>query len=312
MVITMDLLAERLLYLGSLVAPSIYGRRWLAVHAHLLLKSRADHLHGETLEWLASNRHIQFGYRRPMTAAECVRHAFSLHNEFVNIVSHVLGSLFFGFMALYYSYKQEESTDLWAYLTVAALAHAFVYAASSFYHIFQPACTTKEMYTLCLQIDQYGCIVGVSISGLVLFLISHRCTDPLISWAMGTLFAVSTVYTVYCGMTTVSDDKVAHKRLVRIIGGHFALRLVLGYVPLLRKWHDLGDGTSFIIHTYSTLCLVIGIFIMENQIPECWLPGKFDIYGASHQIWHFFSLSAGVISFIGFMQDARDWHLTEC
>lgn len=30
----------------------------------------------------------------------------------------------------------------------------------------------------------------------------------------------------------------------------------------------------------------LGAFLFASRIPECWMPGKFDLLGASHQLFH--------------------------
>jgi len=53
---------------------------------------------------------------------------------------------------------------------------------------------------------------------------------------------------------------------------------------------------------------IIGAAIYALRIPERFAPGKFDILGSSHQIFHFFVLAAAVIHFIGLCKAYEYWH----
>lgn len=39
---------------------------------------------------------------------------------------------------------------------------------------------------------------------------------------------------------------------------------------------------------------ILGCIIFASRVPERWYPGKFDLIGASHQLFHFCALVAAV------------------
>src|SRR5271163_626288 len=53
---------------------------------------------------------------------------------------------------------------------------------------------------------------------------------------------------------------------------------------------------------------IVGACIYALRVPERWVPGKFDIFGASHQIFHGFVLAAAVTHFIGLCIAFEYWH----
>ncbi|CAG8583481.1 11084_t:CDS:2 [Racocetra persica] len=53
---------------------------------------------------------------------------------------------------------------------------------------------------------------------------------------------------------------------------------------------------------------ITGALIYGARIPERWFPGKFDIYGSSHQIFHFFVVAAAFVHYFGVMQAMMYWH----
>jgi len=53
---------------------------------------------------------------------------------------------------------------------------------------------------------------------------------------------------------------------------------------------------------------IVGAAIYALRIPERFAPGKFDILGSSHQIFHIFVLAAAVTHFIGLCIAYEHWH----
>ena len=47
------------------------------------------------------------------------------------------------------------------------------------------------------------------------------------------------------------------------------------------------------------LSYIIGVLIYILRIPERFCPGKLDIIGNSHNIWHLFVLSACIFHYLG-------------
>lgn len=51
---------------------------------------------------------------------------------------------------------------------------------------------------------------------------------------------------------------------------------------------------------------VIGAMIYAGRVPERWAPGRFDLVGASHQVFHCFVVAAAVSHMYGLVV-AFDW-----
>ena len=52
----------------------------------------------------------------------------------------------------------------------------------------------------------------------------------------------------------------------------------------------------------------IGAVFYSSKVPERWFPGKFDLIGHSHQIWHLFVLAAAFWHFNGIYKTFLFWH----
>ena len=47
---------------------------------------------------------------------------------------------------------------------------------------------------------------------------------------------------------------------------------------------------------------IFGAFIYSIRVPECLYPGKFDFFGHSHNLWHFFVLLAAITHYYGSLE----------
>jgi len=72
--------------------------------------------------------------------------------------------------------------------------------------------------------------------------------------------------------------------------------------------HLLLDQMGLFYVILQGVLYIIGAVIYALRIPERFAPGKFDILGASHQIFHFFVLAAAVTHFIGLCVAYEYWH----
>jgi adiponectin receptor len=57
---------------------------------------------------------------------------------------------------------------------------------------------------------------------------------------------------------------------------------------------------------------ICGVLIYIYKVPERWWPGKFDIYGHSHQIWHFMVLMAAISHYFGSLEMYHKRQITMC
>jgi adiponectin receptor len=65
-------------------------------------------------------------------------------------------------------------------------------------------------------------------------------------------------------------------------------------------------GLSYVV--LQGVLYIVGAAIYALRIPERFAPGKFDIIGSSHQIFHGFVLAAAITHFIGLCIAYEYWH----
>ena len=82
-----------------------------------------------------------------------------------------------------------------------------------------------------------------------------------------------------------------------------------GTVPIVHAWLKNGPDSTNIVGTATTAMLYIGgAVVYALRVPERFFPGKFDIWGHSHQIFHVFVVMAAVMHYrmIKTMADYRN------
>ncbi|TPX66970.1 hypothetical protein SpCBS45565_g04143 [Spizellomyces sp. 'palustris'] len=274
--------------------------------------SRLTLKYEELMPWQMDNFYIRTGYRRLQNSyMGCMRSLFYLHNETGNILSHFLGAL--GFVASFfvtYAYAIEGvDTATYGDQTVIAV---FLFSAvaclglSAFFHTC--ICHSQDVCIMWNKADYVGIVLLICGSTVPTIYYAFYCHDTLkrMYLAMTTLFGVLTLF-----MCLSSRFSTPEYRFIRT--GNFSALGLSGVLPLL---HSINlYGFNFVSGSLAFWNLVImaalylaGAGIYASRIPERWYPGRFDIWGHSHQIFHILVVSAATVHYFGVMSDFRFWH----
>ncbi|KAG1714489.1 Progestin and adipoQ receptor family member 3 [Nymphon striatum] len=205
---------------------------------HCSLPSRKMLKYDLIPDFLKGNPYIQCGYRRKLSAIECVNSLWWWNNETINVWSHIIGFLAFSMLMVY---------DLLYFLpsVKVSLEDYFVLTFALFSYQ-----EWKVVYSLLI-----GCF-----SFLVLILTWHP--------------------------QSMSPE---YSKLRCVVFGFWAL---CGIFPTFH-WIYIKNGFSnhevqqlFPNIVIMYLISAAGFIFYLCKIPERFFPGKFDIIGSSHQLWH--------------------------
>ncbi|KAG0009742.1 hypothetical protein BGZ80_002116 [Entomortierella chlamydospora] len=210
-------------------------------------------------QWMRDNPAIVTGYRRATYSYyKCIRSLWFLHNETVNIWSHLLGAVafiiiapiaYFKFLAVHEAIKWTDISVMYAFLVGAIICLSM----SASFHTF--SChSEKERF----QVPQFrwvraGLFLSLGLSGLA----------PIIH------------------ATVLYGFPLAQKAAA------------LNYMFCM--------GAAY----------VFGVLIYGSRTPECFFPGKFDNFGASHQIFHTCVLIGCAFHLVGVTKAMAFWHNTD-
>lgn len=254
----------------------------LASHGQPLLK------YDECPDYLKSNPYIRTGYRSGQSWPQCLRSIFAFHNETLNIWTHLLGFFFFLTLLLWDVVSPPvPSRVTWADFTVILViigCYQICMIMSAVFHTFSSH--SQDAHESCLMLDLAGICASITASFLCGIYYAFWCYPSTCAIYMTTVVAFIVTGAVF--FNKMNKDENIILRLV-----YFISFTIYGFVPTLH-WaflhgFDSEEVKIFLPRIFIFYCFIgvsFGFYIAK--FPESFLPGKFDIFGSSHQWWHAF------------------------
>jgi len=251
----------------------------LASHGQPLLK------YDEAPEYQKTNPYIRTGYRSPQSWCQCLRSVLSLHNETLNIWTHLLGFLFFLTLLLWDWFAPPSKVtwqDFAVILTIIS-CYQLCMIMSAVFHTFTSH--SQEASEFCLLMDLAGIGASITASYISGIYYAFWCSP---SWC--TFYLATVGGFILFGALARHHLNKEENLMVRLV--YFVFFVVWGFVPTIH-WVIMNGGVYSdevriflprIIFMYLMCGLAFLFYIAK--FPEIFLPGKFDIFGSSHQWWH--------------------------
>lgn len=262
----------------------------------------------EAPPFLLGNPHIKSGYRGYLPTKLCLKSLFTLHNESINIWSHLLVGLFF-FIHYFTDYslvRTDDNTTIYdqlAFFTMIAAVQIAMFASAA-YHLFN--CQSEEAHFRFLLTDCIGIAIGLS-----------GCFFPVMHYAFYCFPELKVFYGVILGSMfgtagyVVTRPWFGEKQYTYFRIVTYSVVALSGIIPSAH-WTVLHGLKSDIVATFIPRIVLLyafggaGAFFYVTRIPEVLLPGRFDFIGHSHQIWH---ILAALVFIVGHktQQDLFVW-----
>ncbi|KAI8374494.1 hemolysin-III related-domain-containing protein [Radiomyces spectabilis] len=261
--------------------------KWDAAKAAMVGAQRLLQFHELPSEW-QENEYVLSGYRFYQNSRDCLRSIFMLHNETMNIWSHLLGFIFMAGLSAYgfnRHFPEASFNDRMVFMAfcVAALKCLF---CSSIYHTF--ICHshfTVKAFTATL--DYIGIAILITASILVTEYYGFYCRPTpqfrymIFTTVVGSVGIISPFFKCW-------DTKQYRPLRVAV----FLLIAFSSIVPVMHliRLNGLASTMEFFeLAGVSVMMYLFGVIIYVNRFPERLFPGKFDFAGlTSHAIWHVF------------------------
>lgn len=254
----------------------------------------------EQPDWLKENHYLHCGHRRPTYSfMVCIRSIFQLHNETVNIWTHLIGGLYFAQLCLQLFHSILPPLDKWIiglFLASATACHII----SSLYHTFN--CHSEHISKLCSRMDYCGIISLITFS--------------FVPWIHYGFYQYPTLKIIYLicvitmglmGVNILMQDKFNQQSYRWLRVSVFILFGTSGVIPAFH-WLSLNYDAFFVEASlrysfYRLLAMgalyLIGTMLYAFRIPERYFPGRCDIWWHSHQLFHVFVSAATLVHFYG-------------
>ena len=238
------------------------------------------------------NAFILTGYRTEHTVFGSFKSIFSIHNETLNIWTHLLAFLYWSYV--YSTLEQRQ----W-YQNVDELSQAITKVgygicllmplSSATYHTFCDAQTcccfhagpAKDAWSVAnvfLRLDLFGIYALFYARSLMEGYLAMYCNRS--NWI---LFQMCSLLT----FAVLAPIGLWTTKLWPMVPSFILVHVPIGVIVLTQPWWT--DSALFLHVIFSllgTVCFVVAFGIYRNRWPESKWPGKFDIIGQSHQLWH--------------------------
>lgn len=264
-------------------------------------------LHWDELpHWQRDNHNIHTGYR-PASSSFLVsfRSLGYFHNETVNIYSHLLPGLIAVPAAylLYHSlaprYQTAADSDIAAFCCFFAGA-AFCLGMSAIYHTISNH--SPAVARIGNSLDYIG-IVGLIVGSFVPSVFYGFYCVPDLQWRYWTM-----ICTIGVGCICVSILPFFRTPAWRPFRAFMFVGMGLSAVfPVLHGLHLFGFermqqqiGLSWLL--LQGFLYILGAAIYAARVPERLRPGKFDLVGSSHQIFHVLVVCAAAAHLTGLLK----------
>ncbi|KAK7991899.1 hypothetical protein PG996_013088 [Apiospora saccharicola] len=253
--------------------------------------------------WQQDNEYILSGYRPTSGSTWLSLASLSyLHNQTINAYSHLLGALIFVSLPYYfyeYVYKHQlhaEPVDM-IVVSTYCIGVAVCFAFSTTFHVNWN--NSKELTALCNKLDYLGILVLMWGAGIPTIYYGFYCNESL-RW----LYWTSTSGTALaCGVFTLnphfSSPKFRHWRACFYAGFGLSSIVFVVHGLVLHGWELQKARMSLVWMGWMATSNLVGAALYATRIPERWAPYRFDLCGASHQLFHIFIITAAVIHFDG-------------
>ncbi|XP_057449648.1 heptahelical transmembrane protein 4-like isoform X3 [Lotus japonicus] len=265
--------------------------------------------------FLRDNEYILGHYRSEWPMKQVLLSIFTIHNETLNVWTHLIGFFLFLALTIYTAMQVPNVVDLdslhhfpdilkkhnvkedlaniiaplmirpitrWPFFVFLGGA-MFCLLASSFCHLL--SCHSERVSYIMLRLDYAGIAALIATSFYPPVYYSFMCYPFFCNLYLGfiTLLGIATILASLLPVFQTPEFRTFRASLFFGMG-------LSGAGPILHKLF-LFWGEPEVFHTTGYEILMgalygLGALVYATRIPERWMPGKFDIAGHSHQLFH--------------------------
>ena len=270
----------------------------------------------EVPSWISDNEFILSRHRPELNSfKECFRSIFGLHSETGNIWTHLLGLLSFVIIAIVFYIKpfcDQCRSDI---LILDKFIFIFFFLGAitclSFSMMFHTVlCHSESVHKIFNKLDYAGISI-LTIGSFIPWIYYGFYCDFILKVVYISAISVLAVGTIFVSMV----DKFATAAYRPVRATMFVCLGLFGVVPfshfiLLHGWEEAKnlagvDGVVIVAGLY-----IFGAVLYGIRVPERFMPGRFDLWFQSHQIFHALVVAAALVQFYGMKRIAL-YRLTE-
>lgn len=179
---------------------------------------------------------------------------------------------------------------------------------SAIYHLFNPY--SRKLSSFLSRMDYAGISILIAGSFYPVVYYIFFCQEVFIWFYLGGI----TFCSICVFVVALSPD--FQKPEFRWFRGFIFLVLgMLGVIPTIHVsmiYEAQQFATALMYFCLMGATYTVGVFIYVMRVPERYYPGKFDLWGNSHNIWHFFVVAAAIWHYVGALNAYHLRQVTAC
>ena len=215
-----------------------------------------------------------------------------MHNETVNIWSHIFGFLLFTSFLSVTMLQLDNATEQLIFLSYI-IPCIELFGACACYHLFKYQ--SERSAELWQKVDHLS----------IIFLL-WGSDMPMICygfWSFPTLqmiYVVTVTMMIICVAFIIKNNEMQLPHLSVLRNTIFVGTCAVGWMQLIHEMSLKGWSSSSALQALACWAKAFGTYLLGfaffvSRIPEVLIPIKFDLIGASHQIWHVLIVIAAII-----------------
>ncbi|KAF2818992.1 HlyIII-domain-containing protein [Ophiobolus disseminans] len=274
------------------------------------IEQKLTYLWHEISPWQQDNHYIISGYRPQSNSyLKSLQSLLYLHNETVNIYTHLFGAILAFFVSILVfrsiasSYSTSTHEDVYVFACFFAGAIACLGMSATYHTISNHS---HEVARFGNQLDYAGIVLLIWGSFVPVVFYGFQRDPELMRryWAMiTTLAACTSVVSTHSKFRTPALRPF--RALMFVLMGLSAVFPVIHGIRIYGVEHmQVAAGLNYVV--LQGILYILGAVIYAARIPEKWFSGKFDIWGSSHQIFHVLVVLAAATHFCGLYRAFRE------
>jgi adiponectin receptor len=256
--------------------------------------------------WRQDNEYITSGYRTPSGSFQkCLGSLKHIHNETVNVYSHLLGGFLFLGLFFYVLWKISRQYTTIRRVDYIVFMAFFVGIITCFFlsALFHTIANHSEIVAARgVQLDYVGIVLLIWGAAMPSVYYGFYCNPNLqkVYWIVLSSVAFSCILITFNPRFQSSQLRPYRAVMYTALGVSTTIPIVHGI--LIHGWEIQNQRISF-TYVFLTAGLdLVAAVIYSIRFPERWHPIRFDIYGQSHQLLHVIVVLAGLIYLVGLLR----------
>ena len=250
---------------------------------------------------------IESAYRRPFCGPlQCMRYAFTLHNDVGNFWTHFVTFLAWLAWFVLVINTDDLSSDYYVPLKCFWIGCCSYAIFSSLAHMFSPL--SNELYHVCFMLDYCGISMYTYGGGLAYYYYERPLNNQFYN-SESLNIAIQVTITL-CSLFFSCMSRYfwgRYRYTIRALS--FSPAFFINLTSVIIRWLKChGEDCvpqSYWYHGLGIMFTFLLVFHFVTKIPERLAPGKFDIFIQSHQLFHVFAALATTNQLTAIMIDSK-------